>query len=304
VAAYGLGLQGWDASYHFACGGGTFTEDKGGRWNTRQPTAMGQYPVFARMVYRGDVKEAPIISRRKVHVPSLRQGRVGFEHIVETGQTADFNLISGDVPTDALAAGRVVTEFTDEFEPTKPFDISKYRSDGVVSAVTGQLKWHSAASMLVDPLRRTWREQQGFFTIDTPGTQAVVGFAPNEPHKLSTVTITPRNLFAVVGVTARSQTGTLASDKRLLLSAMARTENTGAEYYPAWTMNPMKRGSGPVRMEPVRATVRIDRPGQAVVHILDHDGNRTGRTLEIKDRTFHLDTGRDASPYYEIVYQD
>jgi hypothetical protein len=40
------------------------------------------------------------------------------------------------------------------------------------------------------------------------------------------------------------------------------------------------------------------------MHILDHDGNRTGRTLEIKDRTFHLDTGRDASPYYEIVYED
>ena len=36
-------------------------------WETDVPTQLGQYPVLARMIYRGDVRESDIISTRRVN---------------------------------------------------------------------------------------------------------------------------------------------------------------------------------------------------------------------------------------------
>src|SRR5262249_33055954 len=72
VAAYGLGLQGWDASYEFQSQAArrTFGDRVGwppwGKWEADTPTQVGQYPSLARMVLRGDVKEGPVISTRRV----------------------------------------------------------------------------------------------------------------------------------------------------------------------------------------------------------------------------------------------
>ncbi len=305
MAAYGLGLQGWDASYNFAAGeGARFSPDLNRRWNINQPTSLGQYPIFARMVYRGDVEEAPVISTRNVCVESLKDGKLGFEETYETGVTADFNMIAGDIPSEALAAGRVVVKFTEKDTPTQPFDIKKYKKEGVVKSVTEQLEWHGVDSILKNPRSRLWYDQQGWFTIDTDGTKALVGFAPKDKHVIGNVTIEPDNLFAVIGLTAQSPDKTINNDDSLLLSAMARSDNTDQEYYPAMTMNTLKKGHAPVIMEPVRATITIDRPGTPTVHLLDHDGVPIGKTLPVKDGQFSIDTARDKTPYYEIVYQD
>jgi hypothetical protein len=72
LAAYGMGLQGWDASYEFQSQavrrvfgdvGGNFPW---GVWEADVPTSLGQFPALARMIYRGDVKEAEVISVRRV----------------------------------------------------------------------------------------------------------------------------------------------------------------------------------------------------------------------------------------------
>ncbi len=303
IAAYGLGLQGWDASYEFASGHGGFGDDQGGRWNVQRPTQLGQYPTIARMVYRKDVKEGPVISTRNIHVPSVLEGRLGFVEEYGMGQTADFNAISGDIPEAALAAGRVVVAFTEEFRDTDEFDVSAYVKDGAVRSVTGQLAWTGVDALHDAPARRTWEDQQGYLTIDTPGTKALVGFAPKRPFKLGEVTIEPDNLFAVVFVTAADKDATIANADRLIVSAVARAKNTGMIYQPAMTMSIAERGQGPVLMEPVRATVSISRPGEATVNVLDHDGRRTGRTLPVTDGAFVIDGSRDRTLYYEVVYR-
>jgi hypothetical protein len=55
-------------------------------------------------------------------------------------------------------------------------------------------------------------------------------------------------------------------------------------------------------MEPVVASVRIGRPGAPKVILLDHDGRRTGRTLDMHDGAFTIDGARDKTPYYLLQY--
>ena len=303
IAAYGMGLQGWDASYEFASGMGRVTEDMGGRWNTQRPTQIGQYPTLARMVYRGDVEEGRVVSNRKVHIPTLLEtGELDFVEKIEMESTADFNAIRGDIPVAAMAAGRNVVEFTDGPQSTEGIDLSRHAEDGVVRSVTGQLAWAGADALHENINSLTWMDQQGYVTINTAGTAALAGFAPKKPYRLGKVTIEPDNLFAVITVTAMDPEGSIADDARLLVSAVARSRNTGMEYQPAMNAGILERGEGPVLLEPVRARIAIQRRGRPTVHILDHDGRRTGRTLPVRDGSFEIDTARDEAIYYEIVY--
>ena len=56
---------------------------------------------------------------------------------------------------------------------------------------------------------------------------------------------------------------------------------------------------GPVLLEPVVAEITLKRK-DAEVHILDHNGVKTGRTLPVRSGHFTIDTGRDGTPYYLI----
>ena len=37
--------------------------------------------------------------------------------------------------------------------------------------------------------------------------------------------------------------------------------------------------------------------------MLDHDGKRTGKMLEVTDGTFRIDGMRDKAIYYEVVFE-
>src|SRR5262249_15158956 len=118
VAAYGLGLQGWDASYEFQSQASRKVfGDVGGQfpwgvWEADVPTWLGEFPALARMIYRGDVKEGEVVAARRVRLADLAEGRFDFSDRVE--QRGDVKTCGGNVPPEALAAGRVVVEFTDK----------------------------------------------------------------------------------------------------------------------------------------------------------------------------------------------
>ena len=117
------------------------------------PTSLGQYPALARMIYRGDVKEGDVISVRRVSPADLAKGRFYFSDKVE--QHGDVKSFGGSVPPEALAAGRVVVEFTDKSQPSQLPDMSRYRQGSVIRSATGQLAWDTSG--------------QGFFTVNTRG---------------------------------------------------------------------------------------------------------------------------------------
>ena len=168
LGAYGMGLQGWDVSFMFQNGdNGSFSDRVGrDRWDVTAPNVLGIFPAVARQVLRGDVAVSPVTAPVFVDLPSLDNGKLGFQDQVD--QQYDIKTFGSDaVPATALAAVRCVVEFTDAFRPTPKFDLSKFSHDGRIDSSTGQLSWTQGMD----------NKLAGFFTINTPGTRAVVGFS-------------------------------------------------------------------------------------------------------------------------------
>ena len=131
--------------------------------------------------------------------------------------------------------------------------------------------------------------------MDTAATKAVVGFANGQTCALTGITIKPESRFSAIYVTAPGQHETIAQAKALLIVAIARARNTGMQFNDAGDRL-LAKGTAPVLLEPVKATLTI--PGKARVVLLDHDGKRTAKTLPIVNGTFTIDGARDKTPYY------
>jgi hypothetical protein len=291
IAAYGLGLQGWDASYHFANDLDRFSDtlairDNWGIWNVDSPTQLGLYPAVARMVLRKDVAEGKLVHTRNVSLDDLRKGQLGFREDVE--QRGDVKSIKGDVPLEALAVGRVEVAFNEKSKPTPPADLSRFVSGNTTRSTTGQLSWTRDGA------------GKGFFTIDTAGTKALVGFAPSRSFDLGGVQIRTDNPFATIFVTSLQKDRSLRDARSALITVMARARNTGMRYSADGKALDAV-GTAPIILEPVRASITLNRPARTV-NILDHDGRRTGRSLPVKGRSINLDGATDKTMYYEVVY--
>ncbi len=93
----------------------------------------------------------------------------------------------------------------------------------------------------------------------------------------------------------------IATSKKLLITAIARARNTGMEFNDAGN-SLLDRGKPPILMEPVKATITILKPGTPKLVLLDHDGLRTAATLPIENSTFTIDGARDKTPYYLVEF--
>lgn len=292
LGAYGYGLQGWDLSFMFQNGdSGGFANRLGGQWEVTAPQILGVFPAVARQVLRGDVQESEIQATMNVHIPSLLQGRIDFKDKMVQGY--DLKGFDCDkVPARALAVARCAVRFTDAWQETKNFDLKPYEKNGFLVSSTGQLQWQEGGQ----------ERLAGYFTMNTPATKAVVGFANGQTCRLGEVIITPQSRFGAIYVTAREKDATIQNAKPLLVVALARARNTGMKL-SASEDQILERGKGPILLEPVKAS--IDLGGRAIkaVNILDHDGRRTGRTLALEDGRFVIDTGRDKAIYYEVSFQ-
>lgn len=290
LGAYGMGLQGWDVSYIFQNGDAARFAPSIGRdtWEVMAPHVLGVFPAVARQIHRGDVRESDVVAVRNVHVASLFAGKLGFDDQVQQGYD-DKELDSGKVPARALAVARCAVAFTPKFEETPAFSLAPYEKDGCLVSTTGQLRWKEGKGKL-----------SGFFTMDTPGTQAVVGFAADQHCQLKDVDVTPKSRYAAIYVTAQGPRDTIATAKKVLVVALARSRNTDMQLNPAQDQV-LAKGKPPVLMEPVVATITLHRSG-AKVAALDQDGRRTDRQLPASGGTITIDTGRDKTPYYLITY--
>ena len=296
VAAYGLGLQGWDASYQFqsAVGSKMFADKAGwlpwGVWEADTPTQMGQYPVLSRMIQRGDVREGTVTSIRAVNLTDLTSGKFNFTDKVE--QQGDIKTFGGTVTPAALAYGRALVEFSDKPAPPKPIVRDGGRANGKnIVAVTKQLHWEVTGV------------NRGFVIIDTPGTQGVVGFAPGKLVTVGAATITLQSEYASLLLTARGRFETLANAKTAILTAFARSANTGFTTF-ALDNRVLENGGPPILLEPVKATISVTGRMIKAVHLLDHDGRRTQKTLPVVEGKFLIDGATDKTPYYEVEFAE
>lgn len=293
IGAYGMGLQGWDVSYIFQNrDSGGFSERIGrDRWDAVAPQVFGLFPAVARQVLRGDIQQADVSAPLYVHAPSLVEGKVGFrDQTIQQHDVKSFN--TDKVPARALAVARAGIVFTDAFQETPEFDIQPFERDGYLYSSTGQLRWREGDD---DSL-------SGYFCIDTPGTQAVVGFAEGRSIQLGDVTIAPESHYGAIYVSAQTPDGSIASSNSLLITAIARARNTGMEFNSTGD-GLLERGAPPIVMEPVRATITLHREGTPTVYALDHDGLRTEIRIPIDNGAFRIDGERDKTPYYLVVYR-
>jgi len=212
MAFYGMGLQGWDGSQQFATHGPDISlyDNADCNHTCDQFENIAQYPAVARMIYRGDVKEgAPAAALRET-------GEVGFREEFSLLGHANHKEFSSVIPQAALAVGRVTLDYVDgpvadpivkQYEQFLELGKKEIRSN------TGPLLWSYRG--------------HGYFTADTPGTKAVIGFAGGRKFALGDVEIALASEFARLHVTARNPKETLQNAKEVVVTAMARTTNKG-----------------------------------------------------------------------------
>lgn len=290
MAIYGMGLQDWDASYHFASNGDGFTPtleypgDK--KFNNLTPVGFGLYPVLSRMTLRGDVRPGDPVATRRLTIDQAIDQTYDFQSTTEQqGDTKSF----GGVASDALGIGRVLVEFVDKPMASTFEDLAKYRDGRTIVSTTGQLRWTLPGG-----------KESGYFSVNTPGTQGAVGFGGGKTFALGDMTLAPATPYSVILATARSPAGTLATDKQVILLAVARAHNTDMNLGKDMIYSV---GKAPILLEPVQAKVQFKRTAGKVT-VLDADGLPTEKTYPLSDGTFVLDTGRDKTIYYLVEFDE
>lgn len=290
IATYGMGLQGWDASYSFAMDYTHFTntiQSGHGVYNVTSPTHLTLYPALAAMIYRSDVTEAEVLVNRNINIADLRKGNLAV--VEKTIQGYDAKSFESSVPMEALGIGRITISFNDP-----SLDISKdmkefwNREEKRLTSTTGELHWNY--------------KEKGYSTINTPGTKGMIGFAPNISHALGNYTIETRNEFAVIFISSLEKEKTLAETNRALITTIARARNTGMVYNEDKT-ELLKVGESPILMEPVEAVIEIPANKKATVYVLDHSGFRTGEIVPVSNTSLVLDGKKHEAIYYEIEFE-
>jgi hypothetical protein len=298
IAAYGFGLQGWDISYHFASNGAGFSKQLNpsfAKFNNLTPVGVGLYPVLSRMVLRQDIIEADPIAIRRLNKQQAITNDYDFTHTTE--QQHDIKSFSGTPSHHALAAGKVLVEFTKD-RGVSTIDNWKQQyqqknNDGssTITSSTKQLSWTFSED----------QNKKGFVEINSAGTQGIVGFAKNTPYQFKDMTIQPQSPYSVILATAKSPKGTIASDNEIIVVAIARAHNTNMNIVGDLLVN---AGEAPVILEPVKARLQFSpERNKGTVHVLDHDGIRTGKKYPLTDGAFNLDTERDKAIYYLIKFE-
>jgi hypothetical protein len=297
VAVYGLGLQGWDVSCQFSSRS-TGIIDHTGRGVSASCDdfiQVSQWPALSRMVCRGDVTEGDIVANRRISIPGLLKGDVGLTEKFSLPGGADQRELSSVVPSRALIAGRVVIEYVDGPvpEPVAVVDVDKYLDDEnkIVRSTTGQLVWDYSG--------------RGYYTVNTPGTQAVIGYAGGKTISLDDVSIAPvgTSTFKIY-VTSLDREQGIADARRLLVTALGRDANTGL-VTDEFADRPLENGEAPLLLEPVQATITI-KGGVKAVRPLDHSGRLRSDAQPLKvakadnGAAFQLD-GRVSRTVYYVV---
>lgn len=289
IAAYGLGLQGWDASFAFAMdntGFSTTIQNGESVYNVTSSTQLGLYPAVAALVYRGDIKEGEIIADRSVSIVKLKKGVLPFFEKVE--QQADVKKLQATVPLEALGIGKVVLSFTENAENIKPISLQRWidTTTKIITSTTNQLHWQYGDS--------------GYVHINSGGTQGVIGFAQNKMLPFDDFSLQTINPFAVILVSSLEKKKNINTAKRLLITAIARARNTGMEYNSAKT-ELLKVGTAPVLLEPVDVTINFKNKLAATIYVLDHSGNRTGVQVPVINGKAVVDGKKYKAIYYEVV---
>jgi hypothetical protein len=281
-------LQDWDAIFHYCYfGGWGYTWDKAdnakgvlqGTVEFNDPGTMGLFPMAALMFHRRDVAPAKNLAQIeytgdvKLSAQTIlrRSGGFPWNYLTFVSRTEnafdksddDANIVIGkndssSFKTDILNIddGEKVAQALDKAMKEKGLiDSDKGLQNGKIISDTGEIE-------------RNWKEC--ILKVDTPKTQGYTGF-PKGTLKFKDIEIKAETPFATLVVTSLDGKP-ISESQKLLVSSVGRVRNDDEEIiYSASTKSPsgfeygtdmlVKRpkgpGNGQVRMEPVKATIKL-----------------------------------------------
>jgi hypothetical protein len=324
-------LQDWDGLLFFAYNPERQTLEWFG--NQSDPVRWGEFPAAALMFHRHDVAAANhtmhvAYSENDVFTAAPSHGRARsspfrfLPYLVKVRNAYFTDQYEGDA--DAVVAPRDTP--AECFENTSRVvfladrsseDAGKGRKNieptaGYRRFAESARKWGILDFEDFSALETTYRSDtgqlaldsgRGVFTVDAPRTKLAVGFLGDAgPIELEGMTVACTTPFAVVVATSLDG-APLDHSRRLLVTAVARAENTGQAFYRNKRSVP-QRGRLPVIAEPVRCELELTLPGPASVYPLDPTGKRRARLAASSDSgvlRVHLDDVR--SPWCEIVVE-
>ena len=289
MAFYGLGLQGWNASYHFA-GSRSYMGNGWPSMNsyvTETPHYLGQFPALAFAVYQGHIQEGEPVAARRLATDEIFSGVDALDQEYGVvGYDENELLAHGDVPVEALAVGRVTLKVADGQSPSYLARLSDHwnaRTQAVRSN-TGQLTWDYGRRVI---------------TIHAEKTQGIVGFAEGQFHDLPGVVVDEIDTPFVTLLFTPLDDRALIESEHILITALARDKQLGTVYGQDGTQL-LETGGPPLLLEPVQATITIKGEPVTSVRAVDVYGVPTAHEVERVENTFRID-GRYASYYYEVT---
>lgn len=235
LAAYAA-FQDWDGIYFY-----TFEPKIGSEYQhyvadefdiTLDPVKMSQMPVGALIFSRADVRPATKVVTRSYSAEQVNE-------TMRLPESARPYFTPGYPVSTALRHGARIESLTGA--PTGKFGADlppPYLSD------TGELAWHLEAG------------KHGLVTVDSPRTQALVGFVKeNADHTTTHLATELKTEFAVITLSSLSDEP-IQRANRLLLTVCARWQNTGAKWndrHTLWT----DMGREPTTIEPVEGWLML-----------------------------------------------
>ena len=286
-AFYGMGLQGWDASWHFIQSGTRLGDGWPGMssYVTDTPAYIGQFPALAFALYHGHISEGSIVAARRLSTEDIFRGTDALKQdATKGGYDVKTMIVEGGTPLEAFAIGRVTVGFAGG--KTEQGDLAKYwdQPNKTLHSATGELAWDYGHEAI---------------TVQSPKTQAVLGKTAGQTFKLPGVTATFKTPWVSTIFTALDNLP-LAESKHILITALAQDKQTGATYNADGTRLEFA-GTPPLLLEPVQGTLQFIGAKPTSVTPCDPYGvPMAGKSVPIApDGRFTID-GTFRAYYYEV----
>lgn len=287
MAFYGMGLQGWDASFHFNQSGTRIGDGwpNMSSYRTDTPHFIGQFPALAFAIHHRHFDEASIVAARRLSLEHVFAGTDALKQDFTTGgYDVKTILAKGGTPAEVFAIGRVTVAFEGKSEDV---DLTPFWNpqQKILKATTGQLTWDYGRQLI---------------TVHSPKTQGLVGRARGAAVALPSAEVTVQTPFVSLLFTPLDNLP-LAESRRILITALAQDKQSGARYNADGTRLEAV-GTAPLLLEPVQATIRLTGAKPMQITPCDHYGQRIAeKSVPIEaDGRFAID-GRYQAYYYEVV---
>jgi hypothetical protein len=283
--AFRMAFHGWAGGNHFSYGGCGPPERSGPRDLEQHVGLIGQWPVAALLVRRGDLRVGP---KKVIEFPLDRIFDLDYHSRGE----------GGPMPWSALdpklsVVENICTRFVDR--PGAP---------ALVPPLNRGLANEEAQTLVTSTGEVLWDYGRGALFVDTPRTVWAAGEYGGGVEQLGPVRIELDSPGASIAVTSLEDDRQIRRAGRLLLMAVGRSYATGAVYNRSRTYV-KEHGHAPLLGEPVRARVRIETPGATSARLVAYtpEGGGAGPPpYRLDDGALTVTLGREGACgfYYGI----